>query len=86
VSLSRGRRYPYKGVADYYDTGERSSAAWSYPQTWREVARIADFVSVEPDKIDVYLDGKKLILEPGQTVTPHGIDRGLDPDEILQRA
>jgi hypothetical protein len=28
---------------------------------------------------------KKLALEPGQSVTPHGIDRGLDPDEILKR-
>jgi Domain of unknown function (DUF427) len=28
------------------------------------------------------LDGRKLALEPGQTVIPHGIDRGLDPDEI----
>ena len=23
-------------------------------------------------------------LEPGQTVISHGVDRGLDPDEILQ--
>jgi uncharacterized protein (DUF427 family) len=77
---------PYKGVASYYDIGERSGAAWSYPQAWPEVARIADFVSFEPDRIDVYLDGKKLALEPGQTVVPHGIDRGLDLDEILERA
>ena len=42
-------------------------------------------VSFEPDKIDVYLDGKQLHLEPGQTVVPHGVDRGLDPDEILQK-
>jgi hypothetical protein len=31
----------------------------------------------------VFLDGKKLAIEPGQGVTPHGIDRGLDPDELL---
>jgi hypothetical protein len=66
------------------DTWER--AAWSYPQAWPEVARIADFVSFEPDKIDIYLDDKKLALEPGQTVIPHGIDPGLDLDEILERA
>jgi uncharacterized protein (DUF427 family) len=76
---------PYKSVASYYDIGERKGAAWSYPQAWPEVARISNLVSFEPDKIDVYLDGTKLVLEPGQTVIPHGIDRGLDPDEIPNR-
>jgi hypothetical protein len=42
-------------------------------------------VSFEPDKIDVFLDDRQLHLEPGQAVVPHGIDRGLDPDEILQK-
>jgi len=46
------------------------------------VARVRDLVSFEPDKIDVYLDGRKVALEPGQTVVAHGIDRGLDPDEV----
>ena len=49
------------------------------------MGRVADLVSFEPQKIDVYLDGAKLELEPGQTVIPHGIDRGLDPDEVLHR-
>ena len=35
--------------------------------------------------MEVFLDNKKLALEPGQTVLPHGVDRGLDPDEILER-
>src|SRR5882762_5612106 len=35
--------------------------------------------------IEVFLDNKKLALDPGQTVMPHGIDRGLDPDEIRER-
>jgi hypothetical protein len=48
------------------------------------VSRVANLVSFEPDKVDVFLDGKKLALEPGQTVIPHGVDRGLDPDEILK--
>jgi hypothetical protein len=30
----------------------------------------------------VLLDGKVLELEPGQQVSPHGVDRGLDVDEI----
>jgi hypothetical protein len=76
---------PYKSLASYYDIGERKGAAWSYPQAWPEVSRVANLVSFEPDKIDVYLDGKKLALEPGQTVIAHGLDRGLDPDEILTR-
>jgi uncharacterized protein (DUF427 family) len=76
---------PYKGLANYYDIGSRKKAAWSYPQAWPEVARVSNLVSFEPDEIDVFLDNKKLALAPGQTVVPHGIDRGLDPDEMLER-
>jgi len=77
---------PYKGLASYYDIGSRRKAAWYYPQAWTEVARISNLVSFEPDEVDVYLDGKKLALAPGQGVISHGIDRGLDPDEILGSA
>jgi hypothetical protein len=49
------------------------------------VARVSGFVSFEPDIVDVYLDGRKLALEPGQAVLPHGFDRGLDPDEVRER-
>ena len=73
---------PYKGLASYYDIGERGGAAWSYPEAWPEVERISDYISFEPDRIDVSIDDKKLALEAGQTVIAHGIDRGLDPDEI----
>lgn len=76
---------PYKGLADYYDIGSRKRAAWCYTNAWPEVGRVKNMVSFEPDKIDVYLDGQRMHLEPGQTVISHGIDRGLDPDEILQR-
>jgi hypothetical protein len=48
----------------------------------RLIARVANHVSFEADEIDVYLDGKQLALEPGQSVIAHGVDRGLDPDEI----
>jgi uncharacterized protein (DUF427 family) len=77
---------PYKGLASYYDIGRHSRAAWSYVEAWPEVARVSGFVSFEPDVVDVYLDGRKMALEPGQAVLPHGIDRGLDPDEVRQRA
>ncbi|MBB3603423.1 uncharacterized protein (DUF427 family) [Mycolicibacterium sp. BK556] len=77
---------PYKGLASYYTVGERIRAAWSYPDAWPEVAAVRGFVSFEPDKIEVALDGNRLRLEPGQTVLPHGIDRGLDPDELLPDA
>lgn len=77
---------PYKGLASYYDVGSRQQAAWTYVDAWEEVKRVSNMVSFEPQKIDVYLDGEQLHLEPGQTVIPHGIDRGLDPDEILQNS
>jgi uncharacterized protein (DUF427 family) len=77
---------PYKGIASYYDIGRRNRAAWSYVEAWPEVARVAGFVSFEPDVVDVYLDGRKLALEPGQAVLPHGIDRGLDPEEVRRRS
>lgn len=73
---------PYKGLASYYDIGSHGRAAWSYVDAWPEVRRVRDLVSFEPDKIEVYLDGTRLELEPGQTVVPHGIDRGLDVDEF----
>ena len=57
-------------------------AAWSYPKAWEEVARIRDLISFELDKLNVTLDGRPLLLEPGQKVIPHGIDRGLDLDEL----
>ena len=74
---------PYKGIASYYDVGNRKRAAWSYLNAWPEVGRVSNLVSFEPDKIDVYLDDQQLRLEPGQTVIPHGVDRGLDTDEAL---
>ena len=74
---------PYKGLASYYDIGQRKHAAWSYVSAWPEVARVRNLVSFEPDKIDVYIDGEQLHLEPGQAVIAHGVDRGLDPDEIF---
>jgi uncharacterized protein (DUF427 family) len=76
---------PYKGLASYYDIGDRKKAAWSYVQAWPEVARVSNLISFEPDRIEVFLDNKKLALEPGQSVVEHGIDRRLDPDEILRR-
>jgi uncharacterized protein (DUF427 family) len=76
---------PYKGLASYYDIGGHKRAAWSYINAWTEVGRVSNLVSFEPDKIDVYLAGKQLQLEPGQTVIPHGIDRVLDTDEVSSR-
>jgi uncharacterized protein (DUF427 family) len=76
---------PYKGLASYYDVGKHTRAAWSYLEAWPEVARVSGFVSFEPDLVDVYLDGRKLALEPGQAVLPHGLDRGLDPHEARLR-
>ncbi|MFE7167843.1 DUF427 domain-containing protein [Streptomyces sp. NPDC057616] len=73
---------PYKGLCDYYDIGEAGRAAWTYRDAYREVDRITDLVSFEPDQVEVYLDGVRLRLEPGQKVVPHGVDRGLDAAEV----
>ena len=77
---------PWKGLSSYYNIGQHKRAAWSYLEAWAEVARISGFVSFEPGLVDVYLDGRKMALEPGQAVLPHGPDRGLDPDEVRQRS
>ena len=78
-----GRTFcPYKGLAGYYDVAGVERAAWSYVDAWPEVGRVRDLVSFEPDKVTVLLDGVVLAPEPGQRVTPHGIDRGLDVDEV----
>jgi uncharacterized protein (DUF427 family) len=80
-SVDRQTFCPYKGLCSYWDIGERRRAAWSYPEAYREVDRIAGLISFEPDKVDVFLDGVQIHLEPGQTVVPHGADRGLTPEE-----
>jgi uncharacterized protein (DUF427 family) len=74
---------PYNWLCSYYDIGSHKRAAWSYVNAWREVVRVTNLVSFEPDKIDVFLDGRQLQLEPGQTVIAHGVDRGLDTDEAV---
>jgi uncharacterized protein (DUF427 family) len=73
---------PYKGIASYYDIGDARGGAWSYRAPFEEVARIADLVSFEPDKVTVTLDDERLELAPGQTVLPHGPDRNLSVDEV----
>ena len=77
---------PYKGIANYYDIGDAHRAAWSYRDAYREVDRVSDLISFEPDKVTVLIDGVKQHLAPGQRVVPHGPDRGLTPDEVLSPA
>ncbi|CAB3773822.1 DUF427 domain-containing protein [Paraburkholderia humisilvae] len=76
---------PYKGVCSYYDIDDARMAAWSYPETYPEVHRVANFVSFEPDIVTVHLDDRALHLEPGQTVIPHGPDRELTVHEVQVR-
>jgi len=73
---------PYKGLCSYYDIGDARQAAWSYRDAYREVSRISDLVSFEPDMVTVQLDGTRLHLEPGQAVIPHGPDRDLTVAEF----
>jgi uncharacterized protein (DUF427 family) len=72
---------PYKGVASYYDIDDVRHAAWSYRAPFDDMAAIGDLVSFEPDRVEVTLDGRRLELEPGQTVVSHGVDRNLSIDE-----
>ncbi len=81
--VSRQTFCPYKGLCDYYDIGDAGRAAWSYRDAYREVDRIDDLISFEPDKVIVTIDGERLELAPGQQVVPHGPDRGLTPDEVM---
>jgi uncharacterized protein (DUF427 family) len=74
---------PYKGICSYYDIGGAHLAAWSYRDAYREVGRINDLVSFEPEVVSVSLDGVQFHLEPGQAVIPHGPDRDLDIEEAL---
>jgi uncharacterized protein (DUF427 family) len=71
----------YKGVCDYYVMQEVRRAAWSYRDAYREVERIGDLVSFEPDQVEVRLVGCPLHREPGQQVVPPGVARGLDIEE-----
>jgi uncharacterized protein (DUF427 family) len=73
---------PYKGICSYYDVAGVRRAAWSYRDAYVEVQRISGFVSFEPDKLEVELDGRRLHLEPGQTVVSHGVDRDLSISEV----
>jgi uncharacterized protein (DUF427 family) len=73
---------PYKGLCSYYDIGGVSRAAWSYRGPYREVERIADMISFEPDRVAVVIDGAVQHLEPGQHVIAHGPDRNLTIDEV----
>src|SRR5262249_61814920 len=76
---------PYKGICSYYDIGEARQAAWTYESAFEEVKRISNFVSFEPDRLLIHLDGKQLILEPGQDVISHGVDRNLTVEETTLR-
>jgi len=73
---------PYKGLCSYYDIADARRAAWSYEDAWPDVRRVSGLLSFEPDKIEVYLDGTRLRLEPGQSVIPHGVDRDLTTGEV----
>jgi uncharacterized protein (DUF427 family) len=74
---------PYKGLCSYFDVGSARRAAWSYPEAYAEVGRISGLVSFEPDRVLVRLDGRPLLLPPGQAVIDHGPDRGLTVAEAL---
>jgi uncharacterized protein (DUF427 family) len=77
----RRTEHPELGETAWFDIDGVSHAAWSYRAPFDDMAAIGDFVSFEPDRVEVTLDGERLELEPGQTVVSHGIDRNLSIDE-----
>lgn len=72
---------PYKGIAHYFDVVVRCervpAAAWSYPDALPESARLADHVSFDPELVDVWLDGDRLLPAQHQRVVATGTDRDL---------
>jgi uncharacterized protein (DUF427 family) len=77
---------PYKGVCSYYDIDGIHQAAWAYLEPYHEVSRIIGYVSFEPDKLEVRIDGQRLEPQPGQHVVAHGPDRNLTTEEVAVRA
>ncbi|MEV6905041.1 DUF427 domain-containing protein [Amycolatopsis sp. NPDC051372] len=83
LAPAKGQTFcPYKGICSYFDIAGQRRAAWSYESAWSGVQQVSGFVSFEPDKVQVHLDGVHLRLEPGQTVVAHGLDRDLTLDEV----
>jgi hypothetical protein len=70
-------------LANYYDVGDRSRAAWSHNCAWPEAGRVRDYATFEPARIDVFLDGRRLLLDPGQATIVQGSDCGLNPAEAI---
>ena len=72
---------PYKGVARHFDVvadGRRAAAAaWSYPEALPESARLAGYVSFDPEQLEVTLDGERLRPAAHQQVVATGTDRNL---------
>jgi len=77
---------PYKGICSYYDVGGARQAAWAYLQPYQEVSRIDGYLSFEPDKLEVTINGQRLEPQPGQHVVAHGPDRNLTTDEVAAQA
>lgn len=70
---------PYKGLASYYNIGDRAGAAWSYPRAWPEVARVTGLVSFEPDKIDVSWTARNSPSNPVRPSSRTGTTEGWTP-------
>lgn len=77
---------PYKGIAHYFDVVARRervrAAAWSYPEALPESARLAGYVSFDPELVDVCLDGERLLPAKHQQVVATGTDRELTAHAI----
>ncbi len=77
---------PYKGICSYYDIDGTHRAGWAYLEPYHEVSRIDGYVSFEPDKLEVSINGQRLEPQRGQHVLAHGPDRNLSTDEVTAQA
>lgn len=76
TDLTRRVAFGWRAVDVFYEEENASSA--------RRAVRVGLRPALVCDRDDI--DDQKLHSEPGQTVVAHGIDRGLDPEEVLQNA
>jgi hypothetical protein len=61
-----------------------SRAAWRAMDAFYEDDEwiVGHAASLEPDRVEVELDGKRMRQEPGQGVISHGVDRDLTVEEL----
>ena len=77
---------PYKGMGRLlrHRQPQTRGLVGDYVSAWTEVGRVGDLrCPSNPTRSTCTSTANSGQFEPGQTVIPHGVDRGLDTDEVL---